>query len=100
MHVISQKRLREFWSKHPGAEKALRAWWTIMKAATFTSSHDLREVFPTADFRTNGRVIFNIGPNADRLVLDMRYEFGRAFVVRVLTHAEYDRLKGGKIDEL
>ncbi len=93
MHVISQKRLKEFWDQYADAEGPLRAWWTVMKKERFGSPHEVREKFPTVDFVGGGRAIFDIGGNKYRLVADIRYEWGRVFVVAVMTHAEYDRTR-------
>lgn len=91
MHVISIKRLREFWERNPEAESQLRQWYTVMKEGQFTDPHGLRRTFPTVDLVGAGRAVFDFG-NRFRLVADLRYEWGRVFVVAVLTHAEYDKL--------
>lgn len=36
MHIITQTRLRSFAMAHPGAEKSLRIWETIVRASTKT----------------------------------------------------------------
>ncbi len=92
MHVISQKRLRDFWARHADAEGALRAWHTIMTRSTFRNPHELKAAFPRADLVGDERAVFDIGGNRYRLVADLRYEWGRVFVVAVLTHQEYDRV--------
>lgn len=97
MHVISQRRLREFWEKHADSEVPLRVWWTAMKRAEFRSSHEVKKFFSGVDFVGGGRAVFDIGGNKYRLVADLRYEWGRAFVVAVLTHEEYDRVDVTKL---
>ncbi len=97
MHVISQKRLKAFWMAHPDAELPLRAWWTTMKATTFATPHEVRAVFPSVDFTGKGRAIFDICGNRYRLVADIRYRWGRVYIVAVLIHAEYDRVN---VDDL
>jgi len=92
MHVISQKRLRDFWARHADAEGPLRAWHTVMTRGTFKDPHELKEAFPGADLVGDERAVFNIGGNRYRLVADLRYEWGRVYVAAVLTHAEYDRV--------
>lgn len=91
MHVISPKKLREFWAKYTDAKKPLRVWLAMMEAARYTSSHDMRRYFPSADFLGRWRTVFNIRGNHYRLVVDMRYDLGRVYVRHVLTHEEYDR---------
>jgi mRNA interferase HigB len=92
MHVISQKRLREFWGRYADAETPLRVWWTTMKRAPFGSTHDVREAFSGVDLVGEGRAVFDIGGNEYRLVADIRYEWRRVFIVAVLTHEQYDQV--------
>jgi mRNA interferase HigB len=42
------------------------------------------------DFVGAGRAIFDVGGSKYRIVADVRYELGRVFIVKVMTHAEYD----------
>ena len=101
MHVISKKKLREFWERHPEAEEPLRGWYRIVEKASWENFADIRAVFPNADVvghRAEGhRVVFNIGGNKFRLVVIVFFEYGRVYVRHVLTHAEYHRgeWKGG-----
>ena len=37
MHVISKRRLREFWVMHPDAERPLRKWFKTATAAEWTT---------------------------------------------------------------
>jgi mRNA interferase HigB len=90
MHVISPKKLREFWGDHSEAEAPLRAWLSIMEQRRYDNPHQVREDFPTVDFLGEWRTVFNIGGNKFRLSVDMRYDLGRVYVRRVMTHAEYE----------
>ena len=91
MHVITRKRLQEFWHIHPDAERPLRAWLAMVVQKHYSSSHELKQDFPSASFLGNWRTIFNIGGNKYRLVVDMRYDLGRVYIRHVLTHSDYDR---------
>lgn len=92
MHVISRKRLREFWGVHPDAESPLKAWYGIARAAAWESFADLRRTYPSAD--PMGRcTVFNIGGNKYRLIAAIHFNRGKVYVRHVLTHAEYDRGK-------
>lgn len=92
MHVISPKKLCEFWGKYPDAETPLRAWLAVVEKKRYATTHEVRNDFPQTDFLGSWRTIFDIGGNKYRLVVDMRYDLGRIYVRHVLTHAEYDRL--------
>lgn len=91
MHVITRKRLKEFWEEHPDAESSLRAWLAIVRRKRYQGSHELREDFSSASFLGSRRTVFNIGGNKYRLIVDMRYDLGRIYVRSILTHDDYDR---------
>ena len=91
MRIISRKALREFAEKHADAEGPLDAWYRIVKGREYGSPHEVRADFPTASFLGARRTVFNAGGNKYRLVVDIRYDLGRAYVRAVLTHEEYDR---------
>lgn len=94
MHVITQKRLSDFWldPRYRDAEKPLRSWLKIVRRKRAGSSHEVEEDFGTASFLGSRRTVFNISGNKYRLVVDIRYDLGRIYVRHVVTHEEYDRL--------
>ena len=62
-----------------------------MRQKRYGSPHELREDFCHSDFLGDRKVVFNIGGNKCRLVMDIRYDLGRIYVRHVLTHEENDR---------
>jgi mRNA interferase HigB len=89
MHVISFKRIREFFSTHRDAETSLTAWYKTTKKANWQSLADLKRVYPSADLI--GRYsVFNIKGNKYRLIARIVYRSQTLFVVAVMTHEEYD----------
>lgn len=92
MHVISKKKLREFWDRHPRAKSPLEAWYQVAKRAEWESVGDVRRTFNSAD--VVGRfVVFDIGGNKYRLIAAIHFNRGKLFIRHVLTHAEYDEGK-------
>jgi mRNA interferase HigB len=92
MHIISKKKLRDFWQQRPRAKSALEAWYHVVKRAQWVNFADVRAVFSSADLV--GRfVVFNVGGNKYRLVAAVHFNRGKVFVRHVLTHAEYDNGK-------
>ena len=93
MRVISKTRLRQFWEQpgHADAEGPLRAWYTHVnsKTVTWQSWADVKADFASASIVGNC-VVFNIGGNKYRLVTRSLYPSQKVFVLRVMTHAEYD----------
>lgn len=89
MHSISIKMLREFWQKHPEAEKVLREWHSVVEHAEFADFNDVREFFNSADY-VPPYMVFDVGGNNYRLVVIVRYRFKKVFAHKVMTHREYD----------
>jgi len=89
--VISFKKLRTFWVKHPEAEAPLRAFYQIIRRTNFESFAHLRQTFPSADLV--GKVtVLNIGGNKFRLIAAIHYDKSRIYIRHVLTHHDYDRI--------
>jgi mRNA interferase HigB len=91
MHVISIKRLQDFWLTHAEAEMPLRACTAIVRQKRYGTPHEAHADFRHANFLGDRRVVFNIGGNKFSLVVDIRYDLGRIYVRHVLPHEEYDR---------
>src|SRR5438067_1064379 len=90
MHVISRKRLREFWAEHPDAEGPLSEWFRVASRAEWRKFAEVRAYHPAADL-VEGFVVFNIAGNKYRLIIDIYYEDQVILVRRVLTHKDYDK---------
>lgn len=90
MHVITLRRLREFWETHEDAEQALRGWHQVAEKADWSHIVEVRQAYPHAD--AVGRfTVFNISGNKYRLITFIHYNRRRIYVREVLTHDEYDR---------
>jgi mRNA interferase HigB len=92
MHVISRKRLREFWKVHAAAEEPLARWFKLAEKAEWTNFTEMRADTPTADLVEHLTVV-NIGGNKYRLILEVFFLDQVILVRHVLTHAEYDKGK-------
>jgi mRNA-degrading endonuclease HigB of HigAB toxin-antitoxin module len=47
MHVITRKRLQEFWHTHPDSERPLKAWLAIVRLKSYSGPHEVRQDFAT-----------------------------------------------------
>lgn len=92
MHIISKKKLREFWEQHPKAKTSLEAWYQVAKRADWEKFAEVRKTLNSADL-VDRFVVFNIGGNKYRLIAAIHFNRGKLFVRHVLTHAEYDEGK-------
>jgi mRNA interferase HigB len=96
MRVISKARLKHFWEL-PGqqdVEGPLRAWHTHVNSRTVSwqAWADVKASFPSASI-VGDCVVFNIGGNKYRMISRVRYATQKVFVLKVMTHSEYDKDK-------
>ncbi len=89
MRIISKRRLREFWQQHPEAEGPLLYWFRITKKAAWKTLADTRQDFRHAD-PVGDCTVFNIKGNDFRMIAGVRYEMQRVFVLKIMTHKQYD----------
>jgi mRNA interferase HigB len=96
MRVISKARLRQFWESPVGraAEGSLRAWHSHVNhhSVSWDSWANVRADYPSASLVGNCTV-FNIGGNKYRLVTRVLFVSQKVFVLKAMTHAEYDEDK-------
>jgi mRNA interferase HigB len=92
LNIISAKKLREFYDKHPDAEQSLKTWYKTASKAEWEDFNDLKIDYPSADYVGDGRVVFNISGNNYRLILRINFQFKNAMIKWIGTHAEYDKI--------
>lgn len=90
MHIISKKKLINFWTRHPQSKNALLAWYRIVDKSAFLDWHQLRRVFPSAD-KVGGKTVFNIGGHKLRLIAVIHFDRQKLYIRHVLKHADYDK---------
>jgi mRNA interferase HigB len=100
MRVIKRLPLVEFGNLHPRAVAPLDEWFRLTEKAAWRNFADVRRCFGQTDIarvRSGNTVcIFDIGGNKFRLIAKVSYEKEKVYVLRILTHKEYDtdRWKG------
>ena len=86
--------LLDFGKLHPRAIAPLNEWFRLTEKAVWRNFADVRRNFGQTDVAKlksgNTVCIFNIGGNKFRLIPKVSYEKGKVYVLRVLTHQEYD----------
>ncbi len=79
---------------HERSASALNRWLELTDLSRWTSLIDVRKTFRSADEirLADGRtvVVFNVSGNQFRLIAAVHYNRGVVYVLRFLTHAEYD----------
>jgi mRNA interferase HigB len=95
MRLITRRRLLDFAAAYPDAAEALRAWSTVARQMTWRNLAEVRRQYPHADEVrvASGRpvTIFNIRGNRYRLIVAIHYNRGAIYLLRFLTHREYDK---------
>ena len=92
MRIIKRKTILDFAVRHPAVKQALLGWYKEVEGVVWKKPNDIKATFRTADIINNKRVVFNIKGNSYRLVADVEYRLGLVFIIRVMTHAQYDKV--------
>lgn len=98
VRIISRRRLREFWEGRATAraaatsERGLSAWYKVAGKVTWANSATLRQTFGSAD-QVGNCVVFDVGNNRLRLIGRVNDAKGIIYVLKVMDHAEYDRMR-------
>jgi mRNA interferase HigB len=94
MRVISKKRLQDFWQILPAARTTLEQWYKLVNGANWPHFSELRKTFNHADVAKTDKghsvVIFDVGGNKYRIIAAVHYDRNICYVLRVLTHKQYD----------
>ena len=94
MRIIKRSRIREWSDEHDDAANALFIWYTVARRARWRNLPEVRADFRSADAVTvdSGRtvVVFNIRGGHYRMIVAIHYNTQRAYMLRFLTHREYD----------
>lgn len=90
MRIITERRIREFWSKNTFSESAFRDWIQVVRLADWELFSDVRSSFNHVDIH-NKLTIFDVSGNKFRIIAKIEYAKHLIFIKFVLTHSEYDR---------
>lgn len=101
MRLIAKSTLKRFWEQpgHADAQGPLESWHDEVRQARWSSPQDIKAQYRNASICGNNRVVFNIAGNKYRLVVEMQYRAGIAWVKFIGTHAEYDRITVEEIND-
>ena len=94
MRVIAKSTLKRFWQRPEcnDARGPLESWHEEASKARWTSPQSVKDQYANANICGNGRVVFNVGGNKYRLVVEMQYRAQIAWVKFIGTHQQYDRI--------
>jgi mRNA interferase HigB len=94
MHVISRKRIIEFYAQadFQDSRGPLEAWYYEAKHAQWSSPADVKDHYRSASILKDNRVVFNIAGNKYRLIVRINYHSKTVYVRFIGTHREYDQI--------
>jgi len=101
MRIIAKSTLKKFWAhlKYGDAQGPLESWYQETLKAKWTSPQEVKAQYRNASICGNNRVVFNIGGNKYRLVVEIQYRVGIVWVKFIGTHAQYDKIDVEKVNE-
>ena len=70
----------------------MRAWYAEAVAAVWSSPADVKNRYPHASLIGKKRMVFNIGGNKYRLIVEIDYVHQLVFVHFLGTHKQYDKV--------
>lgn len=101
MRIIAKSTLKRFWEQaaYSDAKGPLESWHEEALKADWKSPQTVKAQYRNASICGNNRVVFNIGGNKYRLVVEMQYQAGIAWVKFIGTHAQYDKINVETVNE-
>jgi mRNA interferase HigB len=101
MRIIAKSTIKKFWEQpaYRGAQSPLESWYEEALKANWPSPQAIKDHYRNASICNNNRVVFNIGGNKYRLVVEMQYRAGIAWIKFVGTHAQYDLINVETIND-
>ena len=93
MEILNSRAIKQFIEQHADAETPLNDWVAKTQAAEWKNSSDVLKTFNSADHLGNQKFIFNIGGNNFRMTAMVWIGQERVYVLKLMTHAEYDKEK-------
>jgi mRNA interferase HigB len=101
MRVIAKSSLVKFWSQAwaTDSQSALQSWHDEAQKASWQTPQNIKDQYRSASICGNNRVVFNIAGNKYRLVVEMQYQAGIAWVKFIGTHAQYDQINVESVND-
>ncbi len=91
MRIVGREKVTAFILKHADSKNALLTWIAMVEKAVWEKNTDIRGFFGSASFVGDRTVVFNIKGNNYRLVAKVQYTRHVVRILKIGTHAEYDK---------
>ncbi len=93
MHIISFRRLREFYENDENSKVALQDWYKRLSKADWDNFSEVKRTFNSADSVGNSRFVFNVKGNHYRIVVQILFTIKRVYIRWVGNHKDYSSIK-------
>ena len=90
MRLIGRMTLEDLKREHPDVAKQIDAWCVDVEACSWSSPHDVKQRYGSADFPGGNKAIFNIKGNKYRILATIDYRRGAVVIEKAGTHSEYN----------
>lgn len=100
MHVITRLAIRQYAAQNAQAAEALNLWFHIVDKAEWSDYNAIKEDFPSCDYITDNRYVFNIKGNHYRLLAMIFFPAQQVYIRGIFTHAQYSKLNKADISRL
>ena len=92
MRVVGRNKLDAFAKKHGDARPWIAGWVAEVEEAQWKTPGEMKKLYPKASILSDGKgVIFDVKGNDYRMHVRIDFRQGVVLVVKLGTHAEYDR---------
>jgi mRNA interferase HigB len=95
MHIIAARTLEGYIHEFKEAATWLGTFLERAEAAKWNNIADIRRIYPHADTvkvrSGNDVVVLNACGNKYRLIVAIHFNRGKVYILRFMTHAEYDK---------
>jgi len=91
--LVGKGLLVAFARRHADAGTSISAWTAEVEAATWHGPQDIKQRYPSASILANRKFVFNLRGNSYRLLVQVTFPTQVVLVLRIGTHAEYDKWK-------
>jgi mRNA interferase HigB len=91
VRVLNTTLLEAYMASHARCRGALKAWLAEALAAVWATPADIKDRYPSASILSDNRVVFDIAGKRYRLLCRVAYQSAIVRILRVGTHAEYDK---------
>jgi mRNA interferase HigB len=92
MEITQRYKLAEFAKKHANVLNPLNKWIERIEQARWTNHNELKSDFPSADYVSNNRYVFNLKGNNYRLIVVVVFFAGELNIRFAGSHSEYDKI--------